>query len=324
MPDDFLIARNPEPDSSLPFLIRVPLGPAGVVLKARDTWPRTSAVYCHRAAEWPADPEIVERVATRSCTQRGASIDLVLDRGRENRSQIVLTRARGRVAIFWQTPRTAKQAKPNVGTPTARASGFTDLEIVADVHERYAWTFGAQRAHTVKRALAVGDYAVESEGHVVAVVERKSLTDLVASLISGKLRYSLAELAAVPRAAVVVEDRYSGVFKLDRVRPAVVAEGIAECQARFPGVPIIFAETRKLAQEWTFRFLAASLREAALEGPAGELIEGMVGAGPVPLAEPTTAEVRSWCRSRGIQVPPRGRLRPEIWDAWRADHDVRR
>ena len=40
----------------------------------------------------PADAEIVERVPTRVCTSRGAAIDLVLDRGRENRSQFVITR----------------------------------------------------------------------------------------------------------------------------------------------------------------------------------------------------------------------------------------
>ena len=53
MPDDFLIARNPEEGTSLPYLLRIPLGPEGVVLKARDTWPRTGKIYCHRAAGWP-------------------------------------------------------------------------------------------------------------------------------------------------------------------------------------------------------------------------------------------------------------------------------
>ncbi len=33
-------------------------------------------------------------------------------------------------------------------------------------------------------------------GHLLASVERKSLVDLVASLIGGTLRYALAELAA--------------------------------------------------------------------------------------------------------------------------------
>ena len=78
-------------------------------------------------------------------------------------------------------------------------------------------------------------------------------------MTSGKLRYLLADLAAVPNAAVVIEDRYSQVFKLDRVRPATVADGLGEAAARFPSVPIVFAETRPLAQEWTFRFLGAAL-----------------------------------------------------------------
>ena len=89
-------------------------------------------------------------------------------------------------------------------------------------------------------------------------MERKSLVDLVASLTSGTLRYQVADLAALPRAAVVVEDRYSQLFKLDRVRPAAVADGLAELQIRWPNVAIVFCETRQLAEEWTYRFLAAA------------------------------------------------------------------
>jgi len=88
----FEVATNPEPDSTLPFLIRLPLPTGELVLKARDSWPRTAKVYCHRADQWPEDPQIVERVAIRSCQRRGVAIDLVLDRPRENRSQLVFTR----------------------------------------------------------------------------------------------------------------------------------------------------------------------------------------------------------------------------------------
>jgi hypothetical protein len=49
--EDPLIARNPDPDSSLPFLVRIPLGREGLPLKTRETWPRTTKVYCHRAEE---------------------------------------------------------------------------------------------------------------------------------------------------------------------------------------------------------------------------------------------------------------------------------
>ncbi len=76
---EFVIARNPDPASSLPFLIRLPLGPNGIALKVRETWPRTSKVYCHRADDWPDELEVIERVPVRSCVRRGAAVDLVLD-----------------------------------------------------------------------------------------------------------------------------------------------------------------------------------------------------------------------------------------------------
>ncbi|MBB1502106.1 Lsr2 family protein [Propioniciclava sp. MC1683] len=320
MVEDFLIARNPEPGSTLPYLLRIPLPGRPVVLKAKDTWPRTAKVYCHRA-EWPDDAEVVERVPVRSCVQRGAAIDLVLDRGRENRSQFVMTNARGRQMIFWQSARTTKQARPGVRTPTARASGLASFEVLVDVHERYAWKFSGEQVTTVKRPLTAGDYAVERDGRVLAAVERKSLADLVATLTSGKLRYVLADLAALPRAAVVVEDRYSAIFALERVRPAVVADGIAEMAVRFPGVPIIFAETRALAQQWTYRFLGACLAELR-DAEVGEVRVAELATGPaLPRREPTTAEIRAWALGEGLAVSARGgRLPAEVRDAWERAH----
>jgi len=319
MPDDFVIARNPDGDSTLPYVLRIPLGEHGIVLKARETWPRTSKVYCHRVDEWPADAEVVERVPVRSCIRRGAAIDLVLDRGRENRSQLVMTRVRGgRQAIFWQTARTAKQARPAVGVPKARASGVVDLEIVVDSRERYAYGFADQQVVTRKAGLAAGDYGVVRDGALIASVERKSLVDLVSSLTSGKLRYQLADLAAVPRAAVVVEDRYSEVFKLDRVRPAVVLDGLAECQVRWPQVPIHFCETRKLAAEWTYRFLAAAAVAAGEDSHGEAVVSDLASPPPLAAAPATPAEIRAWAAVNGFQVSDRGRVRREVVEAFEA------
>ncbi len=198
---DFVVARNPDDASSLPFLVRLPLRSGPVVLKVRDTWPRTSKVYCHPSHDWPAEPSIIERVGVRSCVRRGATIDLVLDRGRENRSQFVFTTARNRQVVFWQSARTRSQARPNVSLPTARASGVKSLEIIVDSHERYAWKFSHQQATTTRRALHAGDYAVECDGRILAAVERKSLADLVATIAGGKLWYLLAGLASLERAA---------------------------------------------------------------------------------------------------------------------------
>lgn len=58
-----------------------------------------------------------------------------------------------------------------------------------------------------------------------------------------------------------MEDRYSSIFKLGHVRSAVVADMLAECQVRHPTVPIIFAETRALAQEWAYRYFRAAVRD---------------------------------------------------------------
>jgi hypothetical protein len=308
---ELVIVRNPDPDSRLPYLIRLPLGD-GLFLRAGGTWPREKAVYCFPVGpeEWPDEPEVVERVPVRSCVRRGAAIDLVLDRSRENRSQIVYTKARGRDAIFWQTARVRKQARPDVTTPTARASGVAALPVVVDTGERYAYRFPRQQVEIVKRRLTCGDYGVDAGGRLHAAVERKSLDDLVSSLLNTRLKYQLTELATLPHAAVVVEDRYSQVFKLEYVRPAVIADGIAELQVAFPSVPIVFCETRQLAEEWTYRFLAAAY------ATAGHALEE-----PTPAAtEPTTSEVRVWARSQGLEVPAGGRLRAEIWDAYRRAH----
>jgi ERCC4 domain len=321
---ELLIARNPDETSSLPYLLKVPLG-GGLVFRARDTWPRTSAVYLHPVGvtEWPENPEVVDRAPVRSCVRRGAAIDLVLDRGRENRSQIVYTTARGREVVFWQSPRTRKQARPQVSTPIARAAGVADLPVVVDSHERYAYSFSGKPVTVTRRGLPCGDYGLEHEGRLVASVERKSLTDLVASLTSGKLKFALAELAALPRAALVVEDRYSQVYALTRVRPAMVADGLAEVQVAWPNVPIVFCETRKLAEEWVYRFLAAAHVWAGGENFAPTQVDeapepGVAGVPAAPQA--STMEIRAWARLNGIDVPARGRLRPEVVRAWQDAH----
>jgi hypothetical protein len=174
MPDpaSFLVARNPDPDSTLPYLLRVPLE-GGILLKARDRWPTTARVYCHPLDEWPPNAEILEAVAVRHCQRRGAAIDLVLDRGRNNRSQIVFTkpnpgRAGGRPMIFWQTARTAQRARPGQRVPTRRASELEQLTIEVDTRERYPYRFAGRPVERRRTAIPIGDYAVRDGPRLVA------------------------------------------------------------------------------------------------------------------------------------------------------------
>ena len=317
--NELLIAANPDPDSRLGYLLRVPLG-EGIILRTAGTWPRAKALFCYPvpAGEWPSEPEIVERIPLRSCVRRGAAIDIVAARSQENRSQLVFTTARGRDAVFWQSPRTRKQARPQISLPSARAAGIAELEIVVDAHERYPYRFAAQQVRTTRRTLACGDYGIVLGGELGAAVERKSMSDLVSSLTSGRFRFALGELAALPRAAVVVEDRYSEIFKNQWVRPALVADGLAECQVRWPNVPIVFCETRGLAEEWTYRYLAAAHAWAANEAAAAERISGQPS--PPTLHQhddgPSPAEIRRWAQAHGIDVPDRGRIPTSVREAW--------
>ena len=72
--ESFVVARNPQADSKLPYLLRLPLE-GGLVLKAREPWPATARVYCHHFEEaWPEDAEIIEQTPVLLCRRRGAAI----------------------------------------------------------------------------------------------------------------------------------------------------------------------------------------------------------------------------------------------------------
>jgi hypothetical protein len=269
----FVVARNPDPDSRLPYLVRLPVE-GGLVLKVRDTWPRTSRIFCARAEDgWPAGAEILEEVPVSLCRRRGVSIDLVLDRPRENRSQFVFTTLpSGREGIFWQTRKVVTTARPGARIPGRRASGIPVLAIIVDSRERYPYGFSKQQATTVRAALVAGDYAVWSEaGKPVAVVERKSLADLAGALNNGTLVFELAKLAEMPRAALVVEDRYGNLLKHAYAPAGFLPDLLARVQVRYPEIPIVFLETRPLAEEWTFRYLGAALAEHESEQHTGPM-----------------------------------------------------
>ena len=269
-----MVARNPEPGSTLPYLLRLPID-GGLVLKAREPWPATSRVYCHPAEGWPDDPEVIESTPVRLCRRRGVAVDLVLDRARNNRAQFVFTEIKARPAIFWQTARALRAARPGVRVPSRKAAGLREWRIDVDTRERYPYRFAKHSSVTaVRSALPAGDYAVrDAGGLIVAAVERKTLPDMSKGLVEGSLAFMMAELSTLPAAAVVVEGRYSDLFKVPRVQPGWLPEVLARLQVRYHDVPIVFAETRPLAEEWTYRFLAAALREHGSpdeNGPTGD------------------------------------------------------
>jgi ERCC4 domain len=266
----FVVARNPQKDSRLPYVVRLPLE-GGLSLKARDRWPATARVYCHRYEEsWPTDAEIVEQTPVLLCRRRGAAIDLVLDRPRQARSQFVFTQVRGREAIFWQTQKTARAANPGGRIPRRRSLA-EPVTITVDTRERYPYRFAQQGAQTVRATVTAGDYAVYAPDEtLVAAVERKSLDNLASTLSDGTLAFQLQRLAELPLAAVVVEARYSALFKLEHVNGNWLADQLARLQVRYPEIQLVFADSRGHAEDWAYRFLTAALADANAPADVGD------------------------------------------------------
>jgi hypothetical protein len=269
MTERFRVARNPDPGSSLTYLVYLPIE-GGLVLKARDAWPRSSRVYCARDPRpRDASAELVDDVAVVLCKRRGAAIDLVLDRPRLARSQFVFTNARGRPAIWWQTQATVRFANPGARVP--RGGTTRGLTIAIDTREKYGWRFRDRTVTVERRALPAGDYAAIVEGAVVAVVERKTLDNLASSLSEGTLAFQMQRLAEVGHAAVVVEGDYPDLFRTQPGRGSWLADMLGRLLVRYPEVPVIFAGSRRFAEEWSYRFFSAAVSDT--------------GAVPLPLLE---------------------------------------
>jgi len=88
----------------------------------------------------------------------------------------------------------------------------------------------------VRATVPAGDYAVRAaDGTVLAAVERKSL--------------------------------YSAVDKLEHVNGSWLADQLARLEVRYPEVHLVFADSRRFAEEWTYRFLTTALADASDPSP---------------------------------------------------------
>ncbi len=257
----FQVARNPDRGSRLGYLVRLPID-GGLVLKARQAWPREARVFCSdEGTPWDETGGIVDEAEVVLCRRRGAAIDLVLARPQHARSQFVFTQARGRPAVWWQTQKTAQAANPGARIPRGRSAG--PLAIAIDTREKYGWRFAARSLTVERRALPAGDYAALDGDRVVALVERKTLENLATSLSDGGLAFQMQRLAAQGApAAVVVEGDYPDLFRTQPGRGSWLADLLGRLAFRYPEVPIIFAGSRRFAEEWSYRFLGAASGDA--------------------------------------------------------------
>lgn len=67
-----------------------------------------------------------------------------------------------------------------------------------DTRERYGFRFSQREVQIEKAALPAGDYAVSTDEHILASVERKTIDGLMTSLSDGTMAFQMQRLAEIP------------------------------------------------------------------------------------------------------------------------------
>jgi predicted Zn-ribbon and HTH transcriptional regulator len=239
-----------------------------LVLRTQDRWPAANRnIFCLREEELPEPGEVLEeleRVPIVALHQRGPRLSVVLGRTRCKRCDFLfLTRAYKRQPektyeqIFWVTEKSLRQRRPSRKLSLGRGGG--DFRVRVSSNERYPWRFpgtSTERGH-----LPVGDYALVDGDHVLAVVERKTLDNLLAAFGTMQaLHQQVAELTSHEQHALVVEAPYADFLnpkKVHHYNAAFCGKALAELYALHPRLRLVFCANRKVANEWTRRYFAA-------------------------------------------------------------------
>lgn len=243
-------------------------------VRAKASWPGAgSQIFCLREREFdPAEAlEEIERVPLAHLARLGRKLSVTLDRAQRKRCEFLILEKPRREGgtyeqVFFRTEAAVRAHKSSkYAELSARDAG--GVHIVIDSTERYPWTFPG--ADVQRRRLPVGDYALIHDERPHAIVERKTLENLLGDLSQLKgLHQQLAELAAWPHAALVIEAQYADFgnpAKIGRWPAAHLLRVLGELPALFPNVQCIFAGNRKLANVWTQRWFTAV--HAALAQP---------------------------------------------------------
>lgn len=252
------------------FPTRIAIEQDGRVLfavRAKAPWPGAGTqVFCLRERE----PDLletfadVERVPVAHLARLGRKLSVTLDRAQRKRCEFLILetpRKDGRGVheqVFFRTEAAVRAHRTSKYAELATRS-VDPMPMVIDSMERYPWAF--PDASVQRRRLPVGDYALIHEERPLAIVERKTLPNLLGDLGELKgLHQQFAELAAWPHAALVIEAQYGDFSNPAKIGPwpaAHLLRVLGELPALFPSIQCVFAGNRKLANVWAQRWFAA-------------------------------------------------------------------
>lgn len=259
------VIRDEGRPSTLPYLITLQASTgAEIQLRSSGPWPapghnlfamRSTALKDGERTEHFEECRIVD--VQKKAGAKATTIHVVLDRKRQKRCSFLFVRKDGREQVFFRTESGIKAHRSR--TYLQPSSLRLVSEVVIDSREKYPWNLNAE--HVVRRELPAGDYALCMQEKIVAVVERKTLANMLANLNSLEAYHThLVELTAYPGAELVVEASLADFFNPEKVKPMSSARclrALADIAARHPSLRITYAGNRKNAQLWAAQYFGA-------------------------------------------------------------------
>ena len=255
--------------SRFPYRLQIQRGEKPwLILRTQDHWPAAGKrIFCLREEETPDSDEILEeleRVNIVAFHERGRRLSVVLDRKRYKRCDFLFLAkpykdrpGESYEQIFWLTQKAITQHRPAYKL-VSRSSRIV-FTIHIDSNERYPWSFPGMV--TKRASLPIGDYALMDGDDIIALVERKTLDNLLADFgVMPVLHQKLAELATYQNNAMVIEVPYADFLnpaKVHHYTAGFCAKAVAELHALHPNLRIIYCANRKVANEWTRHYFAA-------------------------------------------------------------------
>lgn len=259
-----------------PFRVRITSADGmELTLRAPDRWPTANRnLFCLREEPVPDEEpaQVLERIPLLALRRSGVRLSVILDRPRYRRCDFLFITRRGREnrseeQIFWQTQASMTQHRTKIGSGVLNQRSAITVQIASD--ERYPWTFPGSTV--VRGLLPAGDYALLQDGKPAAVVERKTLDNLLGDFgVMAVLQQRLLDLSRFEHNAFVVEAPYEDFLnprKSHHYAPAYCARVIASLYVQHPRVRIVFCSNRKTANLWTRSFFAAVAALPADEQP---------------------------------------------------------
>lgn len=291
MAHEWIVERTT--NARFPFRIRIEgRGRTVLAVRAQNAWPGPGGqIFCLRepaagAREERFEP--LERVPVAHLARLGRKLSVTLDRSTRKRCEFLKVEVQDgggagvREQIFFRTQAAARGHRSSGRIEVWPAETF---DLVVDVAERYPWSFPG--ATVARRRLPVGDYALLDGERLKAVVERKSLDNLLADVTRLRsLHQQLTELSSYPTAALVVEARYDDFADPKRIKawqPNHLLRVLAELQVLHARLPIVYAGSRRSANVWAQRFFAAAAGHGSQPAPA-------FGADALPFFEGAAAD----------------------------------